>query len=296
MRLFLGPHAALFAHLGSIDAQRLGERRAELGRLNEQGRESPDFVDSGAVGHAPERVLAAPPGAKLEHHGAILLGEQRVRRGHFHADPGESGFEAKTRLDADEHQVERIRECIHDLALAAIGLGPDEDARSIESQDRRDDEQQIELEDARSSSAGPQENQHEHRQRHDRDQPHKRVDPRRDRRGISGRGELPPQGFILGIDEREAGPLDRIDELEPGALRIAAAQRTGVHDRKIAGRRCIGEAMPGGVTRRHRRCREIDQGGDRDEQAEKRRAFQDRICGDDLEHLVTPSGRPCAGS
>ena len=112
-------------------------------------REGADLVGAGAVGHAPQRILVAAAGAKLEHDRAELLGEQRMRRRHFHADPGEGRFEAKAGLDADQHQVERIGKAVDDLALAAVGLGADEQAGQIEAAAPRRSMREIEL-DARS--------------------------------------------------------------------------------------------------------------------------------------------------
>ena len=45
-----------------------------------------------------------------------------MRRDHFHADPRERRFQPQSRLDADEHQVERIGKAVDDLLLPPVIL------------------------------------------------------------------------------------------------------------------------------------------------------------------------------
>ncbi len=98
MRLFFGSHASLLAHFGSVDAQRLGDGRAEFRRLDEQCRERSDVVGTSPIGHTAQRVLMAPSRAQFQHDRAELLGKQRMRSRHFHSDARECGFETQVPL------------------------------------------------------------------------------------------------------------------------------------------------------------------------------------------------------
>ena len=115
-----------------------------------------------------------------------------TRKGSVHRQPG---------FDANEHQIERIRESIHDLALAAVGFGCDEDGGKIKPCKGRYDDDTVDLQQARHGSGRPEEAEQKHRQGEDEHQPYERVHPRGVRRRISCRGQPFTHRGIASVDQ-----------------------------------------------------------------------------------------------
>ena len=107
------------AEFGGQDAQRLGQRRAEFGGLQQRVHDAADRAQVGAGVQILERLLALGQVGQLGRGDAEFLAE--LGPGQFelarHAD--QRGVEAEPRLGADHQQVERVRQAQFHLVLRA---------------------------------------------------------------------------------------------------------------------------------------------------------------------------------
>ena len=88
-------------------------------------------------------LVAHVTGAKLEHHRAQLLREERMGGGHFLADAGEGRFEPQSSFDADQHQVERVGKGVDDFLLTALGANANQQRRHVKPRKRRGHQHEI---------------------------------------------------------------------------------------------------------------------------------------------------------
>ncbi len=83
---------------------------AELIGLNEHRAQRGQIVNAGAIGEVAQRIGAAWQGAQLEVHQAQFVREIFVRESQLFADTLQRLIETEARLDADDEQVEGIRQ------------------------------------------------------------------------------------------------------------------------------------------------------------------------------------------
>ena len=104
-------------------------------------------------------VAAACTQLKDDH--AELLRKTRMRSRHFHSDAGKCGFQSQARLDANEHQIERVGEAVDEIPLPPVGASADVDVRQIEPQRRGSDQADVQLDDAGAGPVQPEKGENE---------------------------------------------------------------------------------------------------------------------------------------
>ena len=109
-------------------AKRVGDARAELVGLDQHGDERVQIVDAGAIRQIAQRVRSAGAGEQLEAHEPKLAREIDVRELELLRDARHRLVESEARLDADDHQVERIGERQPDAVLALLRFAREDEA------------------------------------------------------------------------------------------------------------------------------------------------------------------------
>ncbi len=265
--------------------------------LDQQRREGADLVRPGTVGHAAERILLAPAGAELQHHRAELLGEERMRPGHLHADPAECRFKAEARFDANQHQVERVGKAVDDFPLAARRARAHPKARKIEAGECRDHADEIKLHDRRAVAAQPHQSEHGDWKRDHQAEAEKRIGTRRIFLLVARGHEPAPEGRVLGIHQRNSRLLDRSDQRHPRAARIMDAQAL---DRAFgipaAYRRRPADQAPAELLALFQHHDQAIGDSDHCHEQQQQQRYPCGVIGEEIVHQPILSGRSCAGS
>jgi hypothetical protein len=140
---FFGALPALRPQRLGVDAQRLSNARSELVGLNQHRDERVQVVDAGPLGEIAQRIRAGLAGAKLEVHEPQLVRQIGIGERQLLADAGEGLVEPETRFDADDEEVQRIRERQADLVGAPLGEArehhPREDVAEADARQRQRD-------------------------------------------------------------------------------------------------------------------------------------------------------------
>ena len=111
-------------------AEGLAHARAEPVALDDQGGQRFQGLDAVPPTERPQGLLAAPSFPELESQHGELVPDGIVHRRPLLADPGDRRVEPEPGLEADDHQVEAIRERVGDPAGAAARAPPEPEIRA----------------------------------------------------------------------------------------------------------------------------------------------------------------------
>src|SRR5207245_7636814 len=93
--------------------------------LDDHAGQRLQVADAVPLAESAERLLARPPAAQLERHRRELLAERVLHRRPFLADAGDRGVQAEARLEADDHEIERVGEDDGDLPDPSVAHRPE---------------------------------------------------------------------------------------------------------------------------------------------------------------------------